>query len=197
MAAFDRTVELAKRQLPRAFTIGGGLPYSGGVDPRRLPERLDNLEEGAFANAVGSTIPAGTEDVRNLEGSFTESFGELGSEAIAFYVSFHKPTPDGLWGIFYFDHRVRQFAEIVRHEFHLKHVEAARLAIGIVRAHELFHFRFDVYALYNELILQKPLYNEYSQCVYRAVYCTADCFEEALANRCGPQKFHPAVFNAM
>ena len=30
MAAFDRTVELAKRQLPRAFTIGGGLPYSGG-----------------------------------------------------------------------------------------------------------------------------------------------------------------------
>jgi hypothetical protein len=79
MAAFDRTVELAKRQLPRAFTIGGGLPYSGGGDPRRLPERLDNLEEGAFANAVGSTIPAGTEeagteDVRNLEGSFTESF---------------------------------------------------------------------------------------------------------------------------
>jgi hypothetical protein len=65
----------------------------------------------------------------------------------------------------------------------LKHVEAARLAIGIVRAHELFHFRFDVYALYNELILQKPLYNEYSQCVYRAVYCTADCFEETLANR--------------
>lgn len=157
MAAFDRTVELAKRQLPRAFTIGGGLPYSGGGDPRRLPERLDNLEEGAFANAVGSTIPAGTEDVRNLEGSFTESFGELGFEAIAFYVSFHKPTPDALWGIFYFDHRVRQFAEIVRREFHLKHVEAARLAIGIVRAHELFHFRFDVYALYNELILQKPL----------------------------------------
>jgi hypothetical protein len=124
MAAFDRTVELAKRQLPRAFTIGGGLPYSGGGDPRRLPERLDNLEEGAFANAVGSTIPAGTEeagteDVRNLEGSFTESFGELGFEAIAFYVSFHKPTPDGLWGIFYFDHRVRQFTEIVRREFHL------------------------------------------------------------------------------
>jgi hypothetical protein len=84
--------------------------------------------------------------------------------------TFHKPTPDGLWGIFYFDHRVRQFAEIVRREFHLKHVEAARLAIDIVRAHELFHFRFDVYALYNELILQKPLYNEYSQRVYRAVY---------------------------
>jgi len=65
----------------------------------------------------------------------------------------------------------------------LENVEAARRAIGIARAHELFHFRFDVYALYNELILQKPLYNEYSQCVYRAVYCTADCFEEALANR--------------
>jgi hypothetical protein len=64
MAAFDRTVELAKRQLSRAFTIGGGLPYSGGCDPRRLPERLDNLEEGAFARAVGSTIPAGTEEMR-------------------------------------------------------------------------------------------------------------------------------------
>jgi hypothetical protein len=68
MAAFDRTIELAKRQLPRAFTIGGGLPYSGGGDPRRLPERLDNLEEGAFANAVGSTIPAGTEEAGTEDG---------------------------------------------------------------------------------------------------------------------------------
>jgi hypothetical protein len=155
MAAFDESIELAKRQLPGAFTIGGSLPYSGGGDPRRLPLGLDDLEEGAFANAIGSVIPSGTEDVRNFE----HSFKELGFEAIAFYVSFHKPMPDGLWGIVYFDHRVRQFAEIVRREFDLKPDEAARLAFDIVRAHELFHFRFDVYALYNELILQKPLYN--------------------------------------
>jgi len=174
MAAFDGAIELAKRQLPGAFTIGGSLPYSGAGDPRRLP-----LEEGAFANAIGSVIPSGTEDLRDWESSYRE----LGFEAMAFYVSFHRPMPDGLWGIFYFDHRVRQFAEKVRREFHLKDVEAARLAIGILRAHELFHFRFDVYGLYNELILQKPLYNEYSKCVYHAVYCTADCFEEALANR--------------
>lgn len=190
MSAFDKAIELAKRQLPAAFTVGGGLPYSDGGSPRAV---VPEPGEGALANAVPlveTAIPTGTEDVRDFE----DSFKELGFEAIAFYLSFHRPTPQGLWGIFYFDHRVRQFAEMVRREFQLKADEAARLATRIVRAHEQFHFRFDAYALYNEMILQKPLYNEYFRCVYRAVYCTADCFEEALANRSCLESEHARRF---
>jgi hypothetical protein len=94
VSAFERAIELAKRQLPAAFTVGGGLPHSDGGDPRAvMPER----NEGALANAVPlleTAIPKGDEDVGDFEGSFKE----LGIEAIAFYVSFHCPTPSGLWG---------------------------------------------------------------------------------------------------
>ena len=60
---------------------------------------------------------------------------------------------------------------------------ALRLAIEIIRRHEAFHFRFDVYALHQELSTHLPLYNNYFEKVYRTVLCTTDCFEESLANR--------------
>jgi hypothetical protein len=78
---------------------------------------------------------------------------------------------------------MRQFAELVSQQLGLAPRLAASLAFSIVRAHERFHSRFDLYALHQELILQRPLYNNYFEFVYRVVYCTADCFEEALANR--------------
>jgi len=179
VSAFDRAIQLAKGQLPAAFTVGGGLPYSDGEAPRAIVPESD---EGLLADrvvAIETINPTGTEDIEDFE----DAVKEIGFEAIAFYISFHRPTPQGQWGIFYFDHRVRQFAEVVRREFQLKPDEAARQAFNIVRAHERFHFRFDVSALYHELILKKPLYNEYFASVYRTVYCTAECFEEALANR--------------
>jgi hypothetical protein len=99
VSAFDKTIELAKRQLSAAFTVGGGLPYSDGGAPQVVvPDRV----EGALANAVAlveTAIPTGVEDVRDFE----DPFKERGFEAIAFYVSFHRPTPQGLWGIFCFD----------------------------------------------------------------------------------------------
>ncbi len=113
MSAFARALELAKRQLPAAFTVGGGLPYSDGETPRAIVPEPD---EGLLADRVldiEATIPNGTEDV----GDFEDAVKEIGFEAIAFYISFHRPTPQGLWGIFYFEHRVRQFAEVVRREF--------------------------------------------------------------------------------
>jgi hypothetical protein len=178
MSAFDKVIQGSKPQLPSAFTAGGDLPYSNGEAPRAVvPEPSETIVTGRVP-ADETTIPNGTEDVED----FGNAFKELGFEAIAFYISFHRPTARG-WGIFYFEHRMRQFAEVVRRELLLKPEEAARLALRIVRAHEQFHFRFDAYALYHELVLHKPLYNKYSASVYRAVYCTADCFEEALANR--------------
>jgi len=189
MIPFDTAIQLGKGQLPAAFTVGGDLPYSDGPLRPVALGRGEGLVNGRVL-ADEATIPTPAEDT----GDFENTFKELGFEAIAFYKSFHRPTPQGRWGIFYFDHRVRQFAEVVRRELGLKHDEAARLAIRIVRAHEQFHFHFDAYALYHELVLQKPLYNEYFKCVYRAVCCTADCFEEALANRSCLESEHSRRF---
>ena len=60
---------------------------------------------------------------------------------------------------------------------------ALTLAFDIVREHEAFHFLFDVCALYQELTLGKTLYNQYHDHTYSRVLCTAECYEEALANR--------------
>jgi hypothetical protein len=182
VSAFDKAIEGARQQIPAAFDIGGDLPYSDGRNPRPIQaEKGEDLVAGRAA-VIETTIPAGMEDTRDFESAFKEA----GFEAIAFYISFHRPTVQGQWGIFYFDHRLRQFAEIVKRELpdlKLNPVGAARLAFKIVRSHEQFHFRFDTYALYHELILRKPLYNEYTTSVYREVFCTSECFEEALANR--------------
>jgi hypothetical protein len=137
VSPFERAIELTRHQLPAAFTVGGGLPYADGATPRALvPEPGEDVVAGRVP-ADETTIPTGTEDI----GDFEDTFKELGFETIALYVSFHCPAPGGLWGIFYFDHRVRQFAEVVRREFQLKPDEAARLAIRIVRAHEYFPLR--------------------------------------------------------
>ncbi len=48
--------------------------------------------------------------------------------------------------------------------------------------HELFHFRFDLYALHQELTLKRVLYNPYSAEVYAIAWLTKGCYEESLAN---------------
>ena len=53
----------------------------------------------------------------------------------------------------------------------------------MLRAHERYHFRFELGALHNELVLAKPLYSAYTQQVYRNALFTSECFEESLANR--------------
>lgn len=172
---FQHALGLAKQQLPHAFAIGGGLPYSSETRPLTPTEALP--VDLAIRDDL---LPRENEDLRDLE----EANQELGFDAIAFYISFHKPTPEGKWGIFYWDGRIRQLAAKIDRDLNIPHpAEAVALAREIVRTHELFHFRFDVYSLHQELTLQRPLYNQYHRSVYAKVLCTADCYEESLANR--------------
>jgi hypothetical protein len=62
-------------------------------------------------------------------------------------------------------------------------MEAQHAALEMLRAHERYHFRFELGALHNELVLEKPFYNGYTQQVYRNAIFTPQCFEESLANR--------------
>ena len=172
---FETAVALAKRQLPHAFTKAGSLPFNGGLANIRSGGRVER--------AVGlaeELIPTGRENLLD----FDEQHKELGFDAIAFYVSFHRPTLNGEWGIFYWDNRIREFAENLRRHLRIANAKvAAQLGMDVVRNHELFHYRFDVYALYQELTAGRALYNDYSKNVYAKVLCTHDCFEESLANR--------------
>ena len=108
---------------------------------------------------------------------------ELGLEVFASYGSFHRTPIRGKWGIFYRVEGIRRLALLVMRNLGVDGNEARRLAFNLLRAHERFHFRFDLGALYDELILGKPLYNRYSKEVYAKTLCTSDCFEESLANR--------------
>jgi hypothetical protein len=108
---------------------------------------------------------------------------ELGFEIFASYVSFHRTPPGGKWGIFYRQEGIRRLALLLMRDLGVDCTEARRLAFNLLRAHERFHFHFDVGALYDELVLKTPLYNAYSKEVYSKTFCTSDCFEESLANR--------------
>ena len=175
---FEQATTQAKQRLPKAFAVGGPLPFSSEV--RLLPTKYPRRPNAVGLEVDDDLLPTGEENVNDFE----EANRELGFDAIAFYRSFHRPTPAGQWGIFYWDHRVRQFAEEIRRKLcPTDRKNALSLTMEILRRHELFHFRFDVYALHQELTTARPLYNHYSRNVYAKVLCTDQCYEEALANR--------------
>jgi hypothetical protein len=132
-----------------------------------LPENSGQFSEGDREDAVEAAA----------------THRELGLEIFASYVSFHTTPINGKWGIFYRLEGIRRLALLLMRDLGVGRNEARRLAFSLLRAHERFHFRFDLSALYDELILQKPLYNAYSKEVYRKAICTSDCVEESLANR--------------
>ena len=89
----ENAINLAKEQLPGAFSVGSSLPLSiEAVDFEGMVGlELDNLL------GMDETTLLGRND--NL-GDLEEGNRELGFDALAFYISFHKPAADNLWGIF-------------------------------------------------------------------------------------------------
>lgn len=176
MALIEHVIDAAKQQVPKAFAVGSALPHFDSLqsaEPYAQPRATLDVTNNVL-------IPGMDDDPGDLE----EAIAETGFEALAFYISFHKPTADGKWGIFYIGSRMRQLAEMIRRRLPLPDPQLAlALAFSIVRRHETFHFRFDVYSLHQELTIGQPLYNAYHDTVYRNVFCTELCFEEALANR--------------
>jgi hypothetical protein len=188
MDSFDDVIREAIQQLPAAFESQSAVP------PDYQPERLDEyfrsddnitLLPGAEAereDEATAELDARDEIIADLE----RANSEAGFEAIAFYISFHNRTEDGKWGIFYYDDALRALAIKISRDLPDLGItddkKFYRLAVEIIRKHELFHFRFDLFALQQELTLKRPLYNKYQRDVYQKVLFTEECYEESLAN---------------
>lgn len=175
MNCIDDALHEAARQLPTAFESQNELPFF---------DRIISLSEDTLRNDESTLMPhLESERLGDTIADIELANSEAGFEAIAFYISFHNRTADGKWGIFYYDDAIRAFATKISRDLKIPDSKkSARLAVEILRKHELFHFRFDLFALQQELMLQRPLYNEYHRNVYGKVLLTEECFEESLAN---------------
>jgi len=106
---------------------------------------------------------------------------EVGFEAIAFYKSkrfiTRKPFP-GVWGIFYLRAGVEYLATRMAQDYRISN--PLPLAYELLRRHERYHFKADMYTMMLELVQRQQLYVP----VRRAFRGRSTQFvEEALANR--------------
>ena len=185
MNGFDDLIREATEQLPAAFESQSAVPP--GYQPERLDE--DFLRDGNITLLPRAEAERGDEAAAELDArdeiiaDLERANSEAGFEALAFYISFHNRTEDGKWGIFYYDDAIRALAIKISRDLGITDGKKCyRLAGEIVRKHELFHFRFDLFALQQELTLKRALYNKYHRNVYRKVLFTEECYEESLAN---------------
>jgi hypothetical protein len=175
MDTIDDQLSEAANQLPAAFAIQSELPFS---------DRIISFDEDLLFDDNSLLLPRmeserSDETIEDLELANSEA----GFEAAAFYISFHNRTTDGQWGIFYWDDAIRAFAAKISRDLRISdRKKCARLAMEIIRKHELFHYHFDLFALQQELTLVRPLYNRYHGDVYSKVLFTEECYEESLAN---------------
>ena len=188
MDSFDDVIRETIQQLPEAFESQSAVP------PGYQPERLDKnfLRDGNITLLLRAEAERGDEAAADLElarneaiASLERANSEAGFEALAFYISFHNCTEDRKWGIFYYDDAIRALAIKISRDSRLGITDdkrCYRLAVEIIRKHELFHFRFDLFALQQELTLKRSLYNKYQRNVYQKVLFTEECYEESLAN---------------
>jgi hypothetical protein len=178
MDSIDDVIREAIQQLPVAFESQSAVPPS--YRPERLDESLLRDDDiTLFPRPEAEREDEVTEIIADIE----RANSEAGFYAIAFYISFHNRTEDGKWGIFYYDDAIRALAIKIGRDLGITDDKKSyQLAVEIIRKHELFHFRFDLFALQQELTLKRPLYNKYHRNVYQKVLFTEECFEEALAN---------------
>jgi hypothetical protein len=170
------------------FHSGTNYPRAPGFDPGEIATDNDYLrsvaEEWEFEDTV-RMFP----DVRNMSRISEEErslldggIREVGLDVYAFYKSrrfLHGRPYVGKWGIFYLAHGVDRTAELIA-DYYPAYGDPKRLAYEFLRAHERFHFRFDMYALSAEAQVGKALYEPLKRAFHHhKVYEV----EEALANR--------------
>ena len=102
----NNLIPQAKGQLPSAFSVGSALPFFNSL----LPAGPYGQPGAGFDVTNNRLIPGPDDSPRDLE----EAIAELGFEALAFYISFHKPTADDEWGIFYIGSRMLKLGALVR-----------------------------------------------------------------------------------
>ena len=179
MNQLEDLIKAAREQLPEAFSVTER-PAWPEKESEVVPYALIPLPREVEIE-IPSPFGEETAEPRELE----ELEGELregGFETLALYLSFHQPLLNDRWGIFLLGEPIWRLREKIRRDFNTSRTEADILAQNLVLSHEFYHFRLDLYALHQELVLRKPLYLQYVDSVYRLVVCTPECYEESLAN---------------
>ena len=168
---FDKK-ELPELNIPKDPQIS----YSGLSNAHLTPiGKIGDLDD--YGDVFFNGEKLSDKDGRLLDGSIRE----IGIEVLAFYKSkrFLQNSPfPGHWGIFYIRQGIEHIYELLRRE-HPKYAKLI-LAYQFLRRHEMFHFKFDVYALSLESAIGKPLYGPLKY-IYRNH--RSHQIEEALANR--------------
>ena len=116
-----------------------------------------------------------------------EAMKARGFEAIAWYQSHHSYGEEW-WGIYFdaekLDDAVCSLSDDLRRAGFARATDAlaAKLVIGLVYEHELFHARVDAASTWLELTADQARFRRYNENAYRPTFETTDCLEEALAN---------------
>lgn len=123
------------------------------------------------------TWPISDDDRLLLDGGLRQ----VGVDIYAFYKSYrHKQSPpyQNKWGIFYFKHAIERVWELL--DDYYPGFATRKIAYEFLRQHELFHFKFDLYALLIESAIASPRYEPLKYIFRKHVTCQV---EEGLANR--------------
>jgi len=153
-------------------------PDFGAFDAADLIELSGRQTDQTIEGLGTSDSLAQASEYPEIEGAIRT----VGIEALAFYKSYRliSQTPfPGKWGIFYIDRGIHHLTSKIRGHFPGLSLPG-KVALDWLRAHEFFHFKFDVYALMAEGVVGHELWNPL-QHVYRKH--SIHLVEEALANR--------------
>ena len=162
-------------------SVGRVRDLSEPYDESSLGERLAGARVEPFHEHI-SDEPLTDEERRRVDGGLRSP---LGFDVIAFYKSRRNrdrhPLP-GKWGIFYISTGLRRVTELLVnwHSQPLDHAVAKKMVTGLIREHERFHYKFDLYALAIESLSCKNLYAPLKRAFKGYSHHQV---EEALANR--------------
>tara|TARA_Y100001934_G_scaffold275801_1_gene371026 strand:+ start:93 stop:1232 length:1140 start_codon:yes stop_codon:yes gene_type:complete len=155
-----------------------------------IEEKLSNISEEEIESIDNDWIDGFSEsqlygneyipdEVRDL---IDGGVRHLGFDILAFYKSKRDinqfPFPSR-WGIFYFKQAIQRVAELIRIE-HPGYKNPRKLALGFLRAHEKYHYKFDVWSLSVESAIGRSLYKPLKLAFkHHSIHLV----EESLANR--------------
>jgi len=116
-------------------------------------------------------------------------------EAMAFYLPFHYFHPKW-WGVYLVLESSLQLADyIVAHSGgQLSRVEGLEAARIFLYSHEAFHHRIESFSTRLEITHRTPTYKDGFETLYRRVYMTDACAEEAMASAHGIRRTPKLAF---
>lgn len=180
-----------QRRLPRAFKK----PLLTNVEHPKFESIFETNEYPGIVTSLDSTLDL-IESIADLnldEHDYRQRVDNIrqeklahGFEAIAWFQPYHAYTED-TWGIYFDARKLDDLALSLMDDFQSQeipgwHGDAARLAFGLVYAHEVFHAKVEAATSWLEVNALQPRHLRYTQRVYDATRETSDWLEEALAN---------------